>query len=375
MLNRLPFNNINLKSEKILRQLTISSRALAELKGYAKTIPNQNILINAIMINEAKDSSAIENIVTTHDKIYKVLTKSGYNENNAKEVVDYRNAIWEGYQLVKENGFINTNTLIKIQEAIEHNNAGIRKVPGTVLSNSLTGEIIYTPPQEEKEIRNYLKNLEDYINETNSNVDPLIKLALIHYQFESIHPFYDGNGRTGRILNILYLVLTGLLDSPILYLSRFINNTRQEYYRLFDEVRKNHNYEDWIIYILKGIEITALETMKLIMDIQYEIDEYKKDFQRLLPKIYDDRILNNLFFEVYTRIPYIEKACNVTRLTAMSYLRQLENASLLTSEKIGRDRIYKNIRLINILESNVLDKKLYKHMDKLQYDNEDRNEK
>ena len=241
-LEMLPYKNVNLKTNKILEQLTVSSRALAELKGYANTIPNMHILINAVTINEAKDSSAIENIVTTHDDIYKVLTESGFKEENAKEVVDYRNAIWAGYEQIKKDGFINTNTIVKIQGIIEHNNAGIRKLPGTELKNSLTGETIYTPPQNEEEIRDYLRNLEKFINNNEDGIDPLIKVCLIHYQFESIHPFYDGNGRTGRILNILYLVLNKLIDSPILYLSKYINKTKQEYYKLFNEVRNNNNY-------------------------------------------------------------------------------------------------------------------------------------
>jgi len=351
-LEMLPYKNINLKTEKILEQLTISSRALAELKGYANTIPNMHILINAVTINEAKDSSAIENIVTTHDSIYKVLTESGFKEENAKEVVDYRNAIWTGYERIKKDGYINTNTIVKIQGKIEHNNAGIRRLPGTELKNSITGETIYTPPQNETEIRNYLKNLEEFINNTEDNIDPLIKVCLIHYQFESIHPFYDGNGRTGRILNILYLVLNNLIDSPILYLSKYINKTKQEYYKLFNDVRENNNYEDWILYILKGIEITSKETIKLIEEIQNEMEAYKEEFKNKLPKIYSNELLESLFYEVYTKIAYVEKACSVTRLTATSYLNQLEEIGLLELEKIGREKIYKNTRLIKILSKN-----------------------
>lgn len=348
-LEMLPYKNVNLKTNKILEQLTLSSRALAELKGYANTIPNMHILINAVTINEAKDSSAIENIVTTHDDIYKVLTESGYKEENAKEVVDYRNAIWAGYEQIKKDGFINTNTIVKIQGMIEHNNAGIRKLPGTELKNSLTGETIYIPPQNEEEIRDYLRNLEEFINNNEDEIDPLIKVCLIHYQFESIHPFYDGNGRTGRILNILYLVLNKLIDSPILYLSKYINKTKQEYYKLFNEVRNNNNFEDWIIYILKGIEITSKETITLIEKIQNEMKNYKEEFRTKLPKIYSKELLESLFYEVYTKIAYIEKACSVTRLTATSYLNQLEEIGLLESEKIGREKIYKNLRLIKLL--------------------------
>ena len=349
-LEMLPYKNVDLKTKKILEQLTLSSRALAELKGYANTIPNMHILINAVTINEAKDSSAIENIVTTHDDIYKVLTESGYKEENAKEVVDYRNAIWTGFEQIKKDGFINTNTIVKIQETIEHNNAGIRKLPGTELKNSNTGETIYTPPQNEQEIRKYLRNLEDFIN-NEDNIDPLIKVCLIHYQFESIHPFYDGNGRTGRILNILYLVLNNLLDSPILYLSKYINKTKKEYYKLFTDVSENNNFEDWILYILKGIEITSKETIKLIERIQNEMKNYKEEFRNKLPKIYSKELLESLFYEVYTKISYVEKKCNVTRITATSYLNQLEEIGLLESEKIGRDKIYKNLRLIKLLSN------------------------
>lgn len=345
----LPFNNYDLKTPRILEALNEASRSLAELKGFANSIPNQHILINAITINEAKDSSAIENIVTTHDSIYKVLTESGFKDENAKEVVDYRSAIWHGYRFIKEKGFINTNVLVELQSMIEHNNAGIRKTPGTNLKNSKTGEIIYTPPQEEKEIRNLLKNLEDYINDSDDDVDPLIKMALIHYQFESIHPFYDGNGRTGRILNVLYLVLTNLLDSPILYLSNYINNNKSEYYSLFTSFREEDNYEEWILYILKGIEETSKNTIKLIKLIIDEMNLYKEEFIAKLPKIYSDELLDSLFYEVYTRINYIEDKCNVTRQTAATYLNQLVEIGLLEYEKVGRESIYKNTRLINLL--------------------------
>lgn len=347
----LPFNDYDLKTSRILETLNETSRTLAELKGFAKSIPNQHILINAITINEAKDSSEIENIVTTHDSIYKVLTESEYKDENAKAVVDYRSAIWHGYEIVKERGFISTNVLVELQGMIEHNKAGIRKNPGTKLVNSKTGEVIYTPPQNEKEIRDLLKNLEDYINKNDYEVDPLIKMALIHYQFESIHPFYDGNGRTGRILNVLYLVLNNLLDSPILYLSNYINKNKEEYYRLFTEFRENNNYEGWIIYILNGIEETSKNTIELIKLIQSEILSYKEEFMTKLPKIYSDELLDSLFFEVYTKISYIENRCGVTRQTAAIYLNSLVDAGLLEYEKVGRESIYKNTRLIDLLRN------------------------
>ena len=346
----LPFNDYDLKTPKILEALNEATRSLAELKGLASSIPNQHILINAITINEAKDSSAIENIVTTHDSIYKVLTESGFKEEAAKEVVDYRSAIWRGYEIIKEKGFISTNVLVELQSMIEPNKTGIRKTPGTNLVNSKTGEIIYTPPQAESEIRDLLKNLEDYINNNGDEVDPLIKMALIHYQFETIHPFYDGNGRTGRILNVLYLVLYNLLTSPILYLSNYINKSKDTYYKLFNEFRENNKYEEWIIYILKGIEVTSKNTIDLIKQIQNEMESYKEKFMTKLPKIYSDELLYSLFYEVYTRINYIENRCGVTRQTATTYLNSLVDNGLLEYEKVGRESIYKNTRLINLLK-------------------------
>lgn len=345
----LPFNNYNLKTSKILETLNNASRSLAELKGFANSIPNQHILINAITINESKDSCEIENIVTTHDSIYKFLTKSGFKDARAKEVIDYRNAIWHGYEIIKEKGFISTNVLVELQGMIEHNKAGVRKNPGTKLVNSKTGEVIYTPPQEEKEIRDLLTNLEDYINENDDEVDPLIKMALIHYQFESIHPFYDGNGRTGRIINILYLIEENLLETPILYLSKYIINTKNEYYRLFQETRKTNDFEEWIIYILKGIEETALGTIKIINVISEEMLKVKNEL-RIKTKIYSKELLEAMFFEFYTKTSYIEKTLGVSERTALRYLNTLVDTGFLVSEKMGRERIYKNQRLFDIIK-------------------------
>ena len=345
----LPFNDFDLKTPRILEVLNDASRSLAELKGFANSIPNQHILINAITINEAKDSSAIENIVTTYDSIYKVLTESGYKNESAKEVVNYRSAIWRGYEIIQKKEFISTNVLVELQSMIEPNKTGVRKNPGTKLVNSKTGETIYIPPQNESEIRDLLKNLEDYINNNEDDIDPLIKMSLIHYQFETIHPFYDGNGRTGRILNVLYLVLNGLLDSPILYLSNYVNKNKDKYYKLFTEFREKDNYEDWIIYILKGIEETSKNTIKLIKQIQSEMESYKEEFMTKLPKIYSDELLDSLFYEVYTKIGYIEDRCSVTRQTAATYLNSLVDVGLLEYEKVGRESIYKNVRLINLL--------------------------
>ena len=343
----LPLNK-DIETKRILRQLSKTSRALAELKGIAQTMPNQNILINAIMINEAKTSSSIENIVTTHDEIYKAMVRTNDASPAAKEVADYRSAIWEGYNLVKERQIINTNIIIKIQEKLEHNQAGIRSTPGTVIKNDVTGKIVHTPPQEKEKILEYMKNLEEYINNVDM-VDPLIKLAILHYQFESIHPFYDGNGRTGRRLNILYLVLKDLIDTPILYLSKYIIRNKMEYYKLFQETRKTGNYEEWIMYILIGIEEMAEETISIINKIRDEIVNMKHEL-RDKTKIYSKELLEALFFEFYTKIPYIQKQLGVSDKTAQKYLDNLVELGMLTSEKIGRERIYRNERLFKIIK-------------------------
>lgn len=342
--------NTELETKAVLKQLARANRALAELKGYSDTIPNKHILINAIMINEAKDSSAIENIITTHDDLYKAMSEASGASLTAKEVVSYRTALWQGYESVKVREMITTNMIIEIQGIIDKNRAGIRKLPGTVLRNERTGEIVYTPPAGEAEIRTLLSNLEKYINEDYNDVDPLIKLAVIHYQFESIHPFYDGNGRTGRIINVLYLVLKELLNSPILYLSSYIIKNKSAYYKLLQEVRTYGNWEEWIIYILTGIEETAEETLMLVKRINIEVEMMSAEIKEKLPKIYSKELIELLFYEFYTKTSYIENGLSITRKTAANYLSKLEKEGFLISEKIGKERIYQNKRLYDLVK-------------------------
>lgn len=342
-------HGINLETKRVLKQLIRSHRALAELKGFADTIPNKNILINAVTINEAKDSSEIENIVTTYDDLFKAMSQVNYNSPAAKEVVNYRTALWHGYEMVKAREILTTNMIVEIQELIERNRAGIRKLPGTVLLNETTGEVVYAPPAGEETILSLMSNLEEYINNNYDNVDPLIKLAVIHYQFESIHPFYDGNGRTGRIINVLYLVLTGLLDSPILYLSRYIIQNKLSYYRLLQEIRTKKKWEEWILYILYGIEQTAEQTLLLIKDINAAVEDTAEDIKNLLPKIYSKELVDLLFFEFYTKTAYIVKGLGVSRKTAASYLNALESIGILSSQKVGKERIFLNKRLFEIV--------------------------
>ena len=339
----------DLETKQVLKRLAGAHRALAELKGFADTMPNKNILINAVTINEAKDSSEIENIITTHDELFKAMSQPNYQNSAAKEVVNYRTALWKGYEAIKNTQILTINMMVEIQMNIEKNRAGIRKLPGTVLKNEATGEVVYTPPSGEQEIMALLSNLERYMNDDHDGIDPLIKLAVIHHQFESIHPFYDGNGRTGRIINVLYLVLKELLDSPILYLSQYIIRNKASYYRLLQEVRTKGAWEEWILFMLDGIESTAIETLKLIKRINTLVEQTAEDILSALPKIYSRELVDLLFFEFYTKTIYIEKGLRISRKTAVTYLSALEESGFLTSERMGRERIYLNKRLFEVV--------------------------
>jgi len=340
---------VSLETVPVLKALAKASRALAELKGFSDTIPSKHILINVVTINEAKDSSAIENIITTHDELYQAMSGSVVQNPAAKEVVNYRTALWHGYELVKQRQLLTTNMIIDIQAVVEDSRAGIRKLPGTVLMNAATGETVFTPPSGESLIRELLSNLERYIHDDSDGIDPLIKLAVIHYQFESIHPFYDGNGRTGRIINVLYLVLKELIDSPILYLSRYIIQNKSGYYRLLQAVRETDEWEDWIVYILNGIEQTAEETLQLIKRIHEAIDQMTSEIRAALPKIYSMELIDLLFYEFYTKTQYIQTGLGVSRKTAANYLQALEDSGFLSSQKIGKERIYQNKRLFDLV--------------------------
>lgn len=355
MLEKLPpsYNGqlVDIERVDVLREVAKANRKLAELKGYSEIVPNKNILINAITIREAKESSEIENIVTTHDELFRAMSSSNYLTGPTKEVINYKNALWNGIDLIKEKSILTTNMIVEVQALIEGNNAGIRSQMGTVLMNDKTGEVVYRPPSSESEIRSLLSNLEQYINTDEDEVDPLIKLAIIHYQFESIHPFYDGNGRTGRIINELYLVMKDLLDSPILYLSSYILESKAEYYKLLNEIQQNGNWCEWIIYILKGIQVTAERTLELLKAMNRLIDETTVEIKERLPKIYSKELVNLIFTEFYTRISSVEEELSVTRKTASGYLSELVDANILELEQKGKDKIFINRRLIELMKS------------------------
>lgn len=348
---------LDVETKSVLRQLNEANKKLAELKGVALTIPNENILINTLVLQEAKDSSAVENIVTTHDDLYKAdLDLRGMAVSaTTKEVLNYAEALRYGFQLIRNHKVLTNNNIKDIQQKLEKNSAGFRSVPGTTLKNQ-AGDVVYTPPQDKREIENYMDNLQDFINDTSvSQLDPLIKMAIIHHQFESIHPFYDGNGRTGRIINVLYLVINGLLDLPILYLSRYIISNKSEYYRLIQSVRETNDWESWILFILKGVEETAGQTIQLVKGISKLMQDYKFKVRELLKKSYSHELLNNLFSHPYTKIEFVMADVGVTRLTATSYLDKLVQAKLLEKLKSGRYNYYLNIPLINLLMNNSAD--------------------
>ena len=349
-LEKLPPLREKVETIEILRQTNKSTAALAELKGIAKTIPNQAMLINAIVLQEAKDSSEIENIITTQDELYKALTiNKSQISPETKEVVNYRTAIFQGFDLIKKQGFLRANDIVLIQQALIDNNAGIRSVPGTVLKNDTTGEIVYTPPQQKAEILDLLSNYIHHFN-LQDDLSPLINLAILHYQFESIHPFYDGNGRTGRILNILYLILNDLIDVPILYLSSYIIANKPEYYRLLNRTNRYGQWEEWILFMLKAVEYTSKDTITKITNIKDQLDSTIIQVQEKAPKIYRKDLVELLFEQPYSKIEFLVNKLGVERKAASRYLRELEHIGVVESQKIGRETLYINKALIEILK-------------------------
>lgn len=350
-LDVLPPNREKVETIKILRQANKAATALAELKGIAKTIPNQVMLINAFVLQEAKDSSEIENIITTQDELYKALTISRSKLTaGTKEVIDYRKAIFHGFDFIKKQGFLRVNDIVSIQQELVDNTAGIRSTPGTVLKNDKTGEIIYTPPQDKAEILDLLTNFINHFNQNEPDLSPLINLAILHYQFESIHPFYDGNGRTGRILNILYLIVNELIDAPILYLSSYIIENKQDYYSLLNQTNRTGEWEDWILFILHAIEKTSINTIAKISSIRTLLDKTIENVQNKAPKIYKKELVELLFEQPYSKIDFVVNLLRVERKAASRYLRELEDIGIIKSQKIGRDIIYVNTELIEILK-------------------------
>jgi Fic family protein len=331
----------------ILKRLVAAHRALAEFKGVAASMPNQNILISTLGLQEAKDSSEIENIVTTHDELFREALRDAGASPAAKEVARYSQALRVGFATVRESGLLTGNHILEIQAALEKNRAGYRKLPGTVLKDG-AGRVVYTPPTPDH-LPALMADLERFINDRERfDADPLVKMALIHHQFESIHPFYDGNGRTGRIVNVLYLVKEGLLDTPVLYLSRAIVRSKADYYRLLQDVRERDQWEPWVEYMLGAVESTAIDGIATIQAIKAALMDYKHRI-RAGYKFYSQDLINNLFSHPHTKIEFLQHDLSVTRLTATRYLDTLAADGLLRKLKVGRSNYYINEPLYRIL--------------------------
>ena len=357
----IPFNDLPalpptdfLESPEILRHVAKAARYLGELNGLCTSLPDPQLLINTIVLQECKDSSAIENIVTTQDELYRAASEKGAASYAAKEVLSYREALYIGLEkMTSQKNLLLTNTMIEVVQTIKQNKSGIRTVPGTALKNAINGEVIYTPPCCEDVLREKLASLEQYINnQDSSSLDPLVKMAFIHYQFEAIHPFADGNGRTGRIVNALYLVQQELLTQPVLYLSSYIVKYKTEYYQLLRGVTEQYNWHDWVMYILTALIETAQLTTKKIRAMLLLKEDYEKQMKQTLGSSFHYELLQLMFALPYLKIELLEKRAIAHRQTASVWLKKLTDANILKPQKIGRTTYFVNYRLMELLTEN-----------------------
>ena len=354
---KIPYNDLpllppeaDIETKNILRKVISAGRALAQLNGVLQNLPNPTLFLDTIYLQEAKASSEVENIITTNDELYKSLVADRKVEDSAtKEVLSYKEALWLGLEELKTKPFITTNLCIKIVQRIKQNTAAIRVTPGTTLSTP-QGDVIYTPPSGETVIREKLANLEKFINEENG-IDPLIKMALMHYQFEAIHPFADGNGRTGRILLLLYLKLSGLLNIPAIYLSEYIIKNKTAYYQKLRSVTEKDDWENYIIYMLDMIEATSINGLERLNKITAMMDKTAEEIKKKLPKIYSKDLIEILFRLPYTKRQHLIDENIGNPKTVGNYLIALEENGFLKSVKVGKEKLYLNQRLLNALEN------------------------
>jgi len=354
-----PYNDLppvppkaNIETTSVLRKTISAGRSLAQLNGAIQTLPNPTLFVDTIHLQEAKASSEVENIVTTNDELYKSLVAGKKVENSAtKEVLNYKDALWLGLETLKRKPFITTNLCIQIVQCIRQNGASIRATPGTTLRNP-QGEVIYTPPSGESVIREKLANMEKFINDDGDGIDPLIKMAIMHYQFEAIHPFSDGNGRTGRILLLLYLKLSALLDVPAIYLSQYIIEHKAAYYQRLRGVTENEAWEAYILYMLDMIEETASRGLKRLNKIVQTMEETANEIKKKLPRVYSKDLLEILFRLPYSKRQHLIDENIGNPKTVGNYLMELEENGFLKSVKAGKEKLYLNQRLLEILEGN-----------------------
>lgn len=342
--------NIDLDTIEILKRLSVANNKIGYLDAIIKLLTNPSIILNVITLGEAKSSSEMENIITTYDELYKEMVTDGVSQS-AKEVFRYKSAISHATELIRNRGIISGNDIVSIHNIIEPNKGCIRTQAGTVLKNDQTGEIVHTPPQTEKEIRDELHKLEIYMN-SDSPYDPLVDMAVMHYQFETIHPFYDGNGRTGRILNIAFLVLKEKLSLPILYLSKYIIKNKQEYYDLLASIQKDpNNLTNFVIFMLKGVEEMADFTIEFIKELNILIDQSAEFIRTSLPSIYSKELVDLVFHDFYTKNKTVRNCLKDTRPTATGYLNKLVDIGVLEMKKSGKENLYINKPLQSMLEN------------------------
>jgi Fic family protein len=354
----IPYNDLpnlppktDLETAAIFKATIRANKALAELKGYCQTLPDPQLLLNTIVLQESKESNAIENIVTTQDELYKATLMGDAVKNEAaKEVLRYRAALYWGVESLQKNNLITTNLLVGLMQRLRNSQETIRQNVGTKLANPTNNKIIYTPPEGEAILREKLAHLEVFINDNAfSDLDPLIKMALIHYQFEAIHPFSDGNGRTGRIINVLYLIQQELLGLPILYLSRYIIDHKSDYYRLLRTVTENNNWTEWVLFMVNGVTETAIMTLNRINEIRILKQKVEQEAKIILKKSYSKDLIDLLFSHPYIKVKILEEHHIAKRQTASAYLKRLESHQILESFKIINEVYYLNIGLVRIL--------------------------
>lgn len=349
--NNLPLlpPKVELETKNILTKTIKASRALAQLNGAIRNLPNPGLFLDTLHLQEAKASSEIENIITTNDDLYQAVVADKKFDNPAtKEVISYKEAIWLGFKRLDEKPFITTNLCVELVQCIKQNTAGIRTSIGTTLSNT-NGEVIYTPPSGENVIREKMANLEKFINE-NDTIDPLIKMAISHYQFEAIHPFSDGNGRTGRILLLLQLKMEQLLDIPALFLSDYIIKSKNEYYKCLRDVTESNNWPDFILYMLDMVEKTSIKGLERLESIIHLMETTGQEIKEKLPKVYSKNLVEVIFKLPYTKRQNLIDINLGTPKTVGNYLMALEENGFLNSVRVGKEKLYLNHKLMNILE-------------------------
>ena len=344
---------VDVESRAVLKACISARAAVGELKAAGQLIPNQGVLVNSIPLLEAQASSEIENIVTTTDQMFLFDGASeGEADPATKEALRYRTALWEGYQALKTRP-LSTNTAVQICRAIKGVDMDIRKTPGTTLSNDRTRQVIYTPPEGEGLLREKLANWEQWMHGTlpgTAEIDPLVRMAAGHYQFEAIHPFTDGNGRTGRVINLLYLVEQGLLDIPVLYLSRHILRNKADYYSGLQSITETGAWEPWLLYMLSGVTETARWTMNKIVAVRGLLEETTERMRRDASQIYSRELAELVFVRPYCRIAHVVEAGLAKRQTASTYLKELTAIGILREHKMGREKIFLNPAFIDLLK-------------------------